>query len=118
MLGWQSPTHFDSIEQKQEHDNVLCSGLLRKFQDNDSVSIKLEGIRTKSENDTEVTDYYLLIEIRVKESCQMEDLLDHIAGISAQFTPIHNQTRRYKVDLPRFITKQRHFVKSSMRLKL
>jgi hypothetical protein len=82
-----SPTGFETVEQKQDRDKVLISDLLKTFQDNDKGSITLTGTSTESESGTEVADIFLLIELRVKDSCQ-KDLLDHLAGITAQLTPI------------------------------
>ena len=89
-----SPTDLETVDQKQDRHNVIVSSLLNKFQDNDEGSITLTGHKTESENGTEVTDVWLLLELRVKDSRQ-KDLLEHIAGITAQLTPIHSQTERF-----------------------
>ena len=91
-----SPTGFVTVEQKQDRDKVLISDLLKTFQDNDEGSITLTGTRTESESGTEVTDVWLLLELRVKDN-RHKDLLDHIAGITAQLTPIYNQTEHFRV---------------------
>jgi hypothetical protein len=91
-----SPTDLETVDQKQDRHNVLVSSLLKKFQDNDEGSITLTGHTIESEDGTKVTDVWLLLQLRVKDSRQ-KDLLEYIAGITAQLTPSRDQTNRFIV---------------------
>jgi hypothetical protein len=57
----------------------------------------LIGTRTESDNGTEGSVTYLLIELRIPDTCLRKNLLEDIAGITAQLTPIHNQTKRFRL---------------------
>ena len=83
-----SPTDSETVDQKQDRHNVIVSSLLNKFQDNDDGSITLSRLTIDS--------IWLLLELRVKGSRQ-KDLLEYIAGITAQLTPSPDQTNRFRV---------------------
>lgn len=91
------PTHCETVDQKHDSDNHRCSELLTKLQNEDSVSIQITSSRTRSENSIQIIEYYLLIEVGLKENRRRDILLEDIADASAQFIPIHNQANRYKV---------------------
>ena len=91
------PTPCETVDQKHDSDNHRCSELLTKLQNEDSVSIQITGSRTRSENSIQIIEYYLLIEVGLKENRRRDILLEDIADASAQFIPIHNQANRYKV---------------------